>query len=102
MHEITKEVLTQHETYLFKTVQRRKRGDRINTIANRFRFLSVFLAKNGIKISKAKNTTPDDKGLLDWSDSRRWTSLQTSEELWKNFYVVMCRNVYDFGRFSVP
>jgi integrase len=71
MHEITADVLKQHETYLFKTIQRRKRGDQINTIANRFRFLSVFLAKNGIKISKAKNATSDDKGLLDWSDMPR-------------------------------
>jgi integrase len=68
IHEITADVLKQHETWLFKKIQRRKHGDQINTIANRFRFLSVFLAKNGIKMSKAKNATPDDKGLLDWSD----------------------------------
>src|ERR1700730_4164284 len=71
IHEITADVLKQHETYLFKAMPRRKRGDQINTIANRFRFLLVFLAKNGIKISKAKNAVPDDKGLLDWSDMPR-------------------------------
>ena len=71
IHEITADVLKQHETYLFKAMPRRKRGDQINTIANRFRFLSVFLAKNGIKMSKARNATPDDKGLLDWSDMPR-------------------------------
>jgi integrase len=71
MHEITADVLKQHETYLFKKIQRRKSGDQINTIANRFRFLSVFLAKNGVKMSKAKNPAPDDKGLLDWSDMPR-------------------------------
>jgi integrase len=71
MHEVTADILKEHETWLFKKIQRRKRGDQGNTIANRFRFLSVFLAKNGIKISKAKNATPDDKGLLDWSDMPR-------------------------------
>ncbi len=71
MHEVTADILMEHETWLFKKIQRRKRGDQGNTIANRFRFLSVFLAKNGIKISKAKNATPDDKGLLDWSDMPR-------------------------------
>jgi integrase len=71
LHEITADVLKRHETWLFKTMARRKRGDQINTIANRFRFLSVFLARNGIKIAKAKNAAPDDKGLLDWSDMPR-------------------------------
>lgn len=71
MHEITAQLLKDHEAYLFKMIERRKRGDRANTIANRFRFLSVFLAKNGIKIAKARNAGPQDKGLLDFADMPR-------------------------------
>jgi len=73
MHEITAEVLKEYERWLFENVERRSRGKRINTIANRFRFLTTFLLKNGIQLSKAKNPRQDDKGLLDWADVPRET-----------------------------
>ena len=68
MSQITEDILREHKAWLFQNIEKRAHGKKINTIANRFRFLSVFLAKNGIQMSKAKQPRPDDKGLLDWSD----------------------------------
>src|SRR6267143_1185529 len=66
--EITEDVLKGHKDWLFKNIRKRARGKKINTLANRFRYLSVFLSKNGIQMAKAKNPKRDDSGLLDWSD----------------------------------
>ena len=93
IHEITADVLKQHETWLFTKIQRRKRGDQINTIANRFRFLSVFLgacprfsireSRGGSFVINAVNGTTD----LGWEPLPR--------KVWH-------RKVASVGRFRNP
>jgi len=68
MDEITAAVLLKHENWLRKHIVRRTGGYFENTLANRFRFLNVFLRANGIKMSKDANARPDDPGLLDRKD----------------------------------
>src|SRR6267154_1450973 len=68
MSEITEDILKGHKDWLFKNIKKRARGKKINTLVNRFRYLSVVLSKNGIQMSKAKNPKRDDNGLLDWND----------------------------------
>jgi integrase len=73
INEITDRVLKSHKTWLFENLKKRTRGKQSNTVATRFRFLSVFFVKNGIRMGKSKNPSPDDKGLMDWSDIPRET-----------------------------
>jgi integrase len=71
MDEITREVLLAHETYLHKTLQKRAFGKRETTITNRFRYLNIFLGRNGIKMTKDKRQIPGDPGLLSHDESPR-------------------------------
>jgi integrase len=71
MDEITGEILKAHKLYLFENIKKRVRGKKSNTVAKRFRFLSAFLTKNGIQMTKAKNPKAGDNGLMDWSDVPR-------------------------------
>jgi integrase len=71
MNEITGDVLRAHKIWLFANLKKHTHGKKINTVANRFRYLSVFLAKNGIQMTKGRVLSPDDKGLLDRSDVPR-------------------------------
>jgi integrase len=68
MDEITAQVLLTHEDWLRKNIVRRTGGHFENTLANRFRYLNVFLRANGIKMSKDANARPDDPGLLNRKD----------------------------------
>jgi integrase len=73
INEITGRVLKLHKTWLFENLKKRTRGKQSNTVATRFRFLSVFFRKNGLRMAKAKDPMSDDKGLMDWSDIPRET-----------------------------
>ncbi|HYT23555.1 MAG TPA: site-specific integrase [Candidatus Polarisedimenticolia bacterium] len=68
MDEITAGVLLSHEKWLRKNIVRRTGGHFENTLANRFRYLNVFLRANGIKMAKNVNADPNDAGLLDRRD----------------------------------
>jgi integrase len=68
MDEITADVLLEHEKWLRTNIQKRNGGYIENTLANRFRYLNIFLRSNGIKMAKDANPTPDDKGLLERKD----------------------------------
>lgn len=69
MDEITAKVLLDHETWLYKNLERRRIGKQQNTIVNRFHFLNIFLRSNGIKMVRDKNAAPDDTGLLPYDDA---------------------------------
>jgi integrase len=69
MDEITDKVLLDHETWLLKNLQRRCVGKRENTIVNRFRYLTIFLLRNGIKLKKKRGADDTDKGLLRHDDA---------------------------------
>ncbi len=71
MDEIDDKVLQEHEAWILDpaNVKRRKTGKRENTVANRFRYLTTFLKKNGIKLSKDLNSGNEDRGLLDYDDA---------------------------------
>jgi integrase len=69
MDEITADVLLNHETWLYKNLQKRCYGKQQNTIANRFRYLNSFFKRNGIKMVKDEHPGPDDKGLLHYEDA---------------------------------
>jgi integrase len=68
MDEITGAVLLNHENWLRKNIVRRTGGHFENTLANRFRYLNVFLRANGIQMSKRANAGPNEPGLLDRKD----------------------------------
>jgi integrase len=69
--EINGDILSVYKIQLFGRIKKRAYGNKINTVANRFRYLSVFLRKNGIKLTRAKNPESNDKGLMGWSDVPR-------------------------------
>jgi integrase len=71
MNEITGEVLKKYKLWLFESIQKRGRGKTSNTVATRFRFLSAFFMRRGIRMYKTKSPSSDDKGLMDWSDFPR-------------------------------
>lgn len=73
MDEITGDVLKRHKLWLFQNIKKRVRGKKANTVAKCFRFLSAFLARNGIQMVKAKSPRPGDRGLMEWSDVPRET-----------------------------
>jgi len=73
MDEITGEVLKKYKLQLFESIQKRARGKASNTVATRFRFLSAFFMKHGIRMYKTKNPSSEDKGLMEWSDFPRDT-----------------------------
>jgi integrase len=69
MDEITREVLLDHETYLHKSLEKRANGKKQTTIANRFRYLNIFLGRNGIKMVKDRRQIPNDPGLLRFDEA---------------------------------
>ena len=74
MDEITAMVLLDHETWLYKNLERRGIGKQQNTIVNRFRYLNIFLRSYGIQMVKAKNAAADDKGLMRYDDAPQRSS----------------------------
>ena len=66
LNQITAKVLIDHETWLYKTLDRRQ-GEPIYTVASRFRYLNIFLGQQGIKMAKDRKPKPGDLGLLDHS-----------------------------------
>ena len=62
--EITPEVLTNHETWLYENLKRRSIGEQQNTIVNHFNYINILFRGLGIKTIKDKNAEPSDKGLL--------------------------------------
>jgi integrase len=70
LDEITGSVLRAYKIYLFEHIKKRPYGKIANTVSARFRYLSAFFSKYGIKIMKSRNT-PDDKGLMEYSDFPR-------------------------------
>lgn len=71
--EITRDVLRAHESYLYENLEKRCHGKQANTVANRFQFLAIFFAKQGIKLSKSKTVAPGDPGIMPWSEVPRPT-----------------------------
>lgn len=67
LDELTGKILVDHETWLYKTLQRRNKGEAIYTVASRFRYLNTFLGKNGIKAHKDKISKLGDTGLMDYN-----------------------------------
>lgn len=70
LDQISGKVLLDHESWLRRTLPRRKADNgrplnQLYTIATRFRNLNIFLAKNGIKMKKDRRMLPGDPGLLD-------------------------------------
>lgn len=68
MHEITREVLLAHKNWLYSNITRKSVGKVSTTVANRFRYLNIWLRRNGIKMAKNYNAAMDDPGLLEWSE----------------------------------
>jgi integrase len=64
MDEITPRILLEHEGWLYKNLCRRSVGKQENTIVNRFRYLNIFLLRNGVKMLKERSTHEHDTGLL--------------------------------------
>ncbi len=81
MDEITADVLLKHENWLHKNIVRRTGGHFENTLANRFRYLNVFLRANGIKMSKDSKAGPDDPGLLDRKDVPKGKDITNEEKV---------------------
>ena len=78
--EITASVLKNHERWIRKNIQKRVSGHIENTIANRFRYLNVFLRANGIKLAKDANPKPDDPGLLSRKDVPKEKSIVNEQK----------------------
>lgn len=71
MHEITREVLLAHKNWLFDNLSKRINGKTATTVANRLRYLNIWLRRNGIKMTKSYNAPIDDPGLLNWNECPR-------------------------------
>ena len=67
--EINGEVLQAHKLYLHRSIKKRARGKKANTVAKRFRYLSAFLGRQGLQIVKTRR--PGSAGLMNWSDFPR-------------------------------
>ncbi len=67
--EITREVLLAHETWLHKHLEKKSYGMTETTVGNRFRYLSIFLSRHGIKMVKNRKQTDGDKGLLRFDEA---------------------------------
>jgi integrase len=69
MDQINAEVLQAHKLYLHRSIKKRVRGKKANTVAKRFRYLSAFLGRQGLQIVKTRR--PGSSGLMNWSDFPR-------------------------------
>jgi integrase len=71
LDEITGAVLRSYKIHLFDHIKKRPYGKTSNTVAARFRCLSAFFSRYGIKISRGRNVSSDDKGLMEAPDFPR-------------------------------
>jgi integrase len=69
--EITAEVLKAHKLWLFRNIKKRVRGSVINTVCNHFRYLCVFLGRQGVQMMRARHSRVGDRGLLEASEMPR-------------------------------
>lgn len=69
--EIDRKVLLGHKNWLYSNLKKRSVGRMEVTVASRFRFLSVFLNRFGIKMVRNKHAMPNDPGLLSSDEAPR-------------------------------
>src|SRR5882672_977763 len=80
LDEITGPVLRSYKIHLFDNIKKRPYGKISNTVAARFRCLSAFFSKYGIKIRRGRNVSSDDKGLMEASDFPRESQEQNIDK----------------------